>query len=1252
MLREQQDPTSANFRRWLTPEEFGARFGASPETLTRATQWLESQGFTVESTARGRGWIVFSGTAGQAQDAFRIEIRRYQAGGRLHFAPTRAPAMPAELAGVIRDVSGLDDFYLEPSRRFLPMYTSSNGTHSLSPGDIARIYDLSNYYMGFPDAQGIAVAGQSAIDLDDIRRFQSTFGLPQNDPQVLLVGDDPGKDLNGAMLEADADIEWAGGVARVANITYVYAKNVFDATQEIVDKNLAPILSFSYGLCEPDVPSPAAAAVRDLAQQANAQGITWIAASGDAGAATCDYANFPAFRGLAVSFPASLPEVTGVGGTEFNEGTTGGASYWCAQTSNFVSACGYIPEVAWNTPSSRSLLASGGGVSTLYPKPEWQTGLGVPDNGARNVPDLALAASPSHDPYIVFSGGKQYTAGGTSFAAPVFAGILALAGRLNGRTPITPPGFGNINPSLYAMAAHNASGNIFHDITSGDNKVPCRDGAPDCSDGWLGYSAGAGYDLVTGLGSLSAINFILDFHVATTTTLSISSPQVTEGSTVNVSGTVLGADGNVPPGTVALLGTQAANLDGAGKYAASLDLPPGSYTIVARYGGGLRYFASTSATVNVTVVAKPPSAPELSASTSGRDVPVSTALSWSQTQSKSASYDVYLGTTSPPPFWGRVQGSRCWPNLAPNTTYYWKVVARNSSGTAESAIGSFTTSGQPVYRFSRVAGFKDSYGFAGDGGPAAQALLRGPGALALDPAGNLYVADSGNYRVRRVTPDGNIGTVAGSGAAEFSGDGGPALNAGLGGYVSAIAVDNKGNLYIAVASDHRVRRVSPDGAISTIAGTGRAGVAGLTGPASEALLSGPNALAVDSAGNLYISDGGNNCVRQVSNGMISTFAGQCGSSPDLAAGDGGPATSAILNQPNAVAVDNEGNVYIAETRGIRKVSNGTISTMPFRANSLTTDAAGDLFITDSIGVVSRITNGILTVAAGSSGPQDCCELGDGGVATSTWLAHILGVVSDPAGRLYVTVGGRWSAVWAVAPFSGPWIPSVRPGGAANGASFAAGPVSPGSLATLVGGFGVSPADQPVGMPLPVMLSGLEVQAEGSVVPLLYVSAGQVNFQVPWELAGRPNAQVRAVLNGVPGPPQTLTLATYSPGIFMVNSEGQGAILDSSYRLVEPGNPVTAGSVVQIYCTGLGPVRNAPATGNPSSLTAVSPTITPPSVSIGGLQATVLFSGLAPGAVGEYQVNVQVPTGVGAGLAVPLTLTIGGVQSNTVTVAVR
>jgi uncharacterized protein (TIGR03437 family) len=232
-------------------------------------------------------------------------------------------------------------------------------------------------------------------------------------------------------------------------------------------------------------------------------------------------------------------------------------------------------------------------------------------------------------------------------------------------------------------------------------------------------------------------------------------------------------------------------------------------------------------------------------------------------------------------------------------------------------------------------------------------------------------------------------------------------------------------------------------------------------------------------------------------------------------------------------------------------------------------------------------------------------------------------------------------------------PSITAGGMVNAASFTA-PVSPGGIASLFGTFAIPSLMSASAFPAPTALSGLSIQfASAPLAPLFFASQSQINLQIPWELAGQAQTTVTASQYGQSGASQTVPLATYAPGIFVMDTQtNQGAVLDANYKLVGPTNPTTAGAYIQIYCTGLGPVTNQPATGAPALADPLSWTQATPAVTIGGVPATPVFNGLVPGDVGLYQVNVQVPVGAAKGSTVPVAIAIGGVTSNTVTLAIQ
>ncbi len=506
LLLDQQDSASPHFRKWLTPEEYADRFGSSKADLAKISSWMKSEGFDIISIARGRRWISFNATAQQIKTALHTEIHRYRVDGELHFANSTAPSVPAAIAPFAIGFTGLDDFKLKPSPQTVKPDLNYNGQHVIAPGDLWIMYDILPLFSDAIDITGggipLAVIGQSDVNLSDVATYRSDFNLPLNPPvKVLVPGSNNPGIVPGDSGESDLDLEMTGAVAPNAQIMFVYSGNVTNSARYAIDQAIAPVISYSYAGCEASQSSSLIASLEPLAQQANAEGMTWLAASGDDGAAACDAGHSIAQNGIAVMVPASVPEVTGVGGTTLAEGF--GTTFW-SQTNgpNYGnSALSYIPEVGWNDSNSSHIAASGGGMSIIYPHPPWQIAPGVPGSTARYVPDVALAASANHDGYFTFENGGVSISGGTSAATPVFAGIVLLMNEYLGAN-----GLGNINPSLYKLAS-TVTG-VFHDVTTGSNFISCVAGTTGCVGGTLGYSAGAGYDMVTGLGSVDAYNMM------------------------------------------------------------------------------------------------------------------------------------------------------------------------------------------------------------------------------------------------------------------------------------------------------------------------------------------------------------------------------------------------------------------------------------------------------------------------------------------------------------------------------------------------------------------------------------------------------------------------------------------------------------------------------------------------------------------------------------------------------------------------
>lgn len=580
LLTAQQTPGSPMYHKWLQPGQFAARYGMSPQDLAKVATWLKSQGFTVQATPGNANRIEFSGTAAQVDAAFHTQMRQYIAHGRRGWKNATAISLPDAIAGMAIGVEHLDTFrpiahvvkravYARPhaaDATIGPQYTLTNGSGNavnfIAPADAQTIYDVTGLYNhGITGAgQTIAVVGQTDIVQyqNDIALFRTLSGLnASNLPMQILVPNTGAATVSVPdLLEADIDTEWAGAIAKDAQILYVTVGgnqnySVFDSLiyaiqNPLIDGNthFVPVISLSYGGCEQqDFSLPYIQYMETFLQQASAQGQTVVASSGDDGSADCDdtdSSGSPASKGLGVDYPASSQYVTGVGGTSFSGDVSDPSTYWNAtNTANHGSATGYIPETVWNNTSTLAQLnslgglnAGGGGQSQLFTKPSWQVGLNVPSDGKRDVPDISLASDPNHDGYVLcteqtntsgtafspsppvsscgtgnsvafFGTNYNYVYGGTSIAAPQIAAMITLWNQAAGNTF----GVGNANPILYQSA--QTTPGAFHDTTTGSNAVVCQQGSPDCVSSGSEYvlsccAATSGYDEATGLGSVDA----------------------------------------------------------------------------------------------------------------------------------------------------------------------------------------------------------------------------------------------------------------------------------------------------------------------------------------------------------------------------------------------------------------------------------------------------------------------------------------------------------------------------------------------------------------------------------------------------------------------------------------------------------------------------------------------------------------------------------------------------------------------------
>jgi hypothetical protein len=711
LIGEMHAPGSASYHKWLTPEQFGKQFGPSDEDIATVEAWLTGHGFNAIKLTPGKQTIEFSGNVEQLQAAFHTVIHKYAVNGETHYANAADPQIPAALAPVVGGFVSLNNFrprsyvkylgkaqYDPKADKATPEWTTGNSTEGyeyvLAPQDYAVQYDLSPLYAAGTTGAGqtIAIINESNINVASVNNFRSLFGLPANPPQVIIDGNDPGVDgvndpdgPNGASVEAYLDVEWAGAVAPNATIDLVIGADtalesgLILAAEHAVSTNLAPVMSVSFGQCESS--SSTAYFLESLWEQAAAQGITVIVSSGDSGSAGCDNENTEEFasNGLGVNAFASTAYDVAVGGTDFYYSDySKGLSALKAQIGTFwnntesnnapaVSIKGVIPEQPWNdsqygltlatlengsSPTSTSIAAGGGGASNYVPKPAWQSGTGVPNDGERDLPDVSLFASngvnESYYPICAVDGDCQPVAsgetvqfsgvGGTSASAPAFAGVMALVNQIYGRQ-------GQADFVLYPLAQQVPA--AFHDVTNGANTVPCAPGYSSCitvanpititdpangqsvTEGEMGtettadYNAAAGYDLASGLGTIDAYQLVTNWgsvkFASTTATLTPSSSSFTHGTQITVSGSVTAASGT-PTGNVALMtdstepGEQGQGvpsilsgvastfpLDDGAFSGLIYSLPGGTYNIWGQYGGDAANAPSSSTPVSITV---------------------------------------------------------------------------------------------------------------------------------------------------------------------------------------------------------------------------------------------------------------------------------------------------------------------------------------------------------------------------------------------------------------------------------------------------------------------------------------------------------------------------------------------------------------------------------------------------------------------------------------------------------------------------
>jgi subtilase family serine protease len=692
LLEDQQNPNSPRFHQWLTPEQLGQQYGPTQHDLDALTGWLSAQGLTVSSISPSRVLVRATGTAASIGSAFKTSFHQFTFAGVPQYSATSEPVVPAALAPILSTIAGLSQVTLHPTSHIQalpapratpgakPDYSSTNGTHYLFAGDFATIYDINPLYTANIKGSGqkVAIIGESQVVTSDITEYESLSAISTNTPNTIVVpagsgGSNPGI-VMGDEGESDLDLDRVIGVAPSVTADFVISGSSPTLGQGIgiaidyeINNLKDPVMTLSYGACEAAAGSANTLGFASSMSSAAAEGISVFISSDDSAAAGCDaaFTAAPAVQQLSINYLCASQYVTCVGGTEFND-TASPSSYWAATNSTGeVSALGYIPEGGWNesltSSNTPTVAGSGGGVSVYVTKPSFQTGIGVPADGYRDVPDVSFTAA-SHDGYFgceadaTFSGGatgdcskgQGVVSSGTSAAAPGWAGVAALLNEKLGSAQ------GNLNPLIYRLGSLTTS-NPFHDVTPATAGVSpcvlttpslCNNSTPSptaATGGLAGYAVTPGYDLVTGWGSIDVFNFVTAASTqasltATSTTLTASPTTIKTTQTVVFTATVSATSGT-PTGAIQFnsngtaLGAPVTLVNGVATSPAESFPTIGSYTITAVYSGSSTFAdsASQALTLAVTAPGTNPSTSTLTATATATSLTTSQTVSFTDT---------------------------------------------------------------------------------------------------------------------------------------------------------------------------------------------------------------------------------------------------------------------------------------------------------------------------------------------------------------------------------------------------------------------------------------------------------------------------------------------------------------------------------------------------------------------------------------------------------------------------------------------
>ena len=881
-------------RELISRDEMAAKYLPPAADYEKMAAWLAAQGLTITYRDDSHLGIFFRGSVARIARVFTTRFARVNYQGGEFTSATSAPSVPTALAPALLGINGLQPHLRAHKLQVLPMAVISP---PYSPAQVLKAYNASSTGL---DGSGQTVA--TLIDTfpndSDLTAFWSRYNISESLANITKIQVISGT-LPTPSGEESVDVQWSTAMApgvkvRVYAVTMLALSYIDQAYQRIY-ADLPSVPGFNqlmvcFGANEGDM--------SDAQMQTEAQniatlastGLTILASSGDGGSnPDSSTGHYSATAPTQIIYPAGDPSVTSVGATSLTLDDSNGGTV--------------TSEVGWS--------GSGGGSGSTrlsaLARPSWQTGTGVPAGAGRLVPDVAVTGDPNLGALIALNG-QFVQGGGTSLSAPIWAGICAMLNQARANAGQGPLGL--LGPSIYPLMGTTS----FRDITSGSNGA---------------YTATAGYDMVTGIGvpNVAALLQSLVANFAPVITGQPDCQTITVGQ--NATYTVT-ANGNPAP----IYQWQRA--------------PAGS-TTWSNLSDSSTYAGSLTTTLTVSAV------------------------------TEAMSGDAF----------------RCQVTNAVGT-----IVSAPATLIVAQPLAFITLAGQ-----AGVAGSTDGTGTA--------ARLYDPADLAVDGSGDIYVGDTNNQTIRKITPAGVVTTLAGLAGVRGTADGaGSAARFAL---PMGIAIDSAGNLYVADAGNETIRRVTPAGTVTTYAG--QPNVSGTAdGPAASASFMHPTDVALDASGNLYVSDTMNGTIRKItSGGVVSTLAGS------RAAGHtDGTGTAASFYWPEGLTVDAAGNVYVADTcnGAIRKMTpSGVVTTIAGQAPcngsvdgaasvarfdypaDVTIDAAGNIFVADTDNdTVRRISPaGLVSTIAGLSGQSGHTD----GIGSAARFDYPTGIAVDGSGNVYV-----------------------------------------------------------------------------------------------------------------------------------------------------------------------------------------------------------------------------------------------------------